>query len=46
MEIRPQCGFASVESNLLTEEEQWAKVKLVVDTAKRVWKDAKVFIDS
>ncbi|HLF71612.1 MAG TPA: methionine synthase [Dehalococcoidia bacterium] len=39
--LEPQCGFASVEAgNLLTEDEQWAKLKLVVDTAKRVWKDA------
>jgi 5-methyltetrahydropteroyltriglutamate--homocysteine methyltransferase len=39
--ISPQCGFAStMEGNLLTEEEQWAKLKLVVDTAKRVWGSA------
>ncbi len=30
----------SMEGNLLTEDEQWAKLKLVVDTAKKVWKDA------
>jgi 5-methyltetrahydropteroyltriglutamate--homocysteine methyltransferase len=36
--ISPQCGFAStMEGNLLTEEQQWQKLKLVVDTAKRVW---------
>jgi len=36
--ISPQCGFASTaEGNLLTEDEQWAKLKLVVDVAKRVW---------
>ncbi len=39
--LEPQCGFASVmEGNLLTEEEQWAKLKLVVDAAKKVWQDA------
>jgi 5-methyltetrahydropteroyltriglutamate--homocysteine methyltransferase len=39
--IEPQCGFASVEDgNLLTEDEQWAKLQLVVETAKKVWKDA------
>ncbi|WP_207694923.1 hypothetical protein DOK67_0002785 [Enterococcus sp. DIV0212c] len=39
--LSPQCGFASTEEgNHLTEEEQWAKVRLVVDTAKSVWKDA------
>ena len=36
--LSPQCGFASTaEGNLLTEEQQWAKLKLVVDTARRVW---------
>ena len=39
--LEPQCGFASVmEGNLLTEDQQWAKLKLVVDVAKRVWQDA------
>jgi len=36
--LSPQCGFAStMEGNLLTEEEQWSKLKLVVDTAVKVW---------
>jgi 5-methyltetrahydropteroyltriglutamate--homocysteine methyltransferase len=36
--LSPQCGFASTaEGNLLTEDHQWAKLKLVVDTARRVW---------
>jgi 5-methyltetrahydropteroyltriglutamate--homocysteine methyltransferase len=36
--ISPQCGFAStMEGNLLTEDEQWQKLKLVVDTAQDVW---------
>jgi 5-methyltetrahydropteroyltriglutamate--homocysteine methyltransferase len=36
--ISPQCGFAStMEGNLLTENEQWSKLRLVVETAKRVW---------
>jgi len=36
--LSPQCGFAStMEGNLLTEEEQWAKMRLVVETAHRVW---------
>ena len=36
--LSPQCGFASTaEGNLLTEDEQWAKLKLVVETAKTVW---------
>lgn len=37
--LSPQCGFASTaEGNLLTEEQQWAKLKLVVETAREVWK--------
>ena len=36
--LSPQCGFAStMEGNLLTEEEQWAKMRLVAETAYRVW---------
>jgi hypothetical protein len=36
--ISPQCGFAStMEGNLLTEDQQWAKLRLVVDTAREVW---------
>ncbi|HEX2929870.1 MAG TPA: methionine synthase [Candidatus Binatia bacterium] len=36
--ISPQCGFAStMEGNLLTEEQQWQKLKLVVDTARKIW---------
>ena len=36
--ISPQCGFASTaEGNLLSDEDQWKKLKLVVETAKAVW---------
>ena len=36
--LSPQCGFAStVEGNALTEDEQWAKLRHVVDTAARIW---------
>jgi 5-methyltetrahydropteroyltriglutamate--homocysteine methyltransferase len=36
--LSPQCGFASTaEGNMLTEDQQWAKMKLVMDTARRVW---------
>jgi 5-methyltetrahydropteroyltriglutamate--homocysteine methyltransferase len=36
--LSPQCGFAStMEGNLLTEQDQWAKLQLVVETARRVW---------
>ena len=36
--LSPQCGFAStMEGNLLSEDEQWAKLRLVAETAHRVW---------
>jgi 5-methyltetrahydropteroyltriglutamate--homocysteine methyltransferase len=36
--LSPQCGFASTEEgNVLTEEEQWAKLRLVVEIAREVW---------
>lgn len=39
--LSPQCGFASCEiGNKLTEEEQWAKLRLVKEVAEEVWGDA------
>jgi len=36
--LSPQCGFASTnEGNRLTEDEQWRKLQLVVETARTVW---------
>jgi 5-methyltetrahydropteroyltriglutamate--homocysteine methyltransferase len=36
--ISPQCGFASVvEGNLITPEDQLAKLTLVVETAQNIW---------
>jgi methionine synthase II (cobalamin-independent) len=36
--LSPQCGFASVAAgNLLSMGEQWKKLELVVDTARKVW---------
>jgi 5-methyltetrahydropteroyltriglutamate--homocysteine methyltransferase len=36
--VSPQCGFAStMEGNLLSEDEQWAKLRRVVQVANRVW---------
>jgi len=36
--LSPQCGFASTEEgNVLAEEEQWAKLKMVVDISREVW---------
>lgn len=37
--LSPQCGFASTEEgNLLTEDEQWAKLSHVVEIASDIWK--------
>jgi 5-methyltetrahydropteroyltriglutamate--homocysteine methyltransferase len=37
--LSPQCGFASTEEgNVLAEEEQWAKLRMVVDLADEVWR--------
>jgi 5-methyltetrahydropteroyltriglutamate--homocysteine methyltransferase len=36
--LSPQCGFASTEEgNLLTEEQQWAKLRRIVEIAEEVW---------
>jgi len=36
--LSPQCGFASTEEgNILAEEEQWAKLRMIVELAKEVW---------
>jgi len=36
--LSPQCGFSStVEGNVLTREEQFAKLRLIVETATEVW---------
>ncbi|MDE3074507.1 MAG: 5-methyltetrahydropteroyltriglutamate--homocysteine S-methyltransferase [Chloroflexota bacterium] len=36
--LSPQCGFASVAAgNLISEDDQWRKLELVVETAQRVW---------
>lgn len=38
LSLSPQCGFASCEiGNKLTEEEQWAKLKLVKEIAEELW---------
>lgn len=37
--LSPQCGFASCAiGNKLTEEQQWAKLKLVKEIAEEVWR--------
>ncbi len=36
--LSPQCGFASTEEgNALAEDEQWAKLRMVVELADEVW---------
>ncbi|GAB3063384.1 5-methyltetrahydropteroyltriglutamate--homocysteine S-methyltransferase [Virgibacillus ainsalahensis] len=36
--LSPQCGFASTHhGNKLTEEQQWDKLKYIVDVAREVW---------
>jgi len=36
--LSPQCGFASTEEgNVLAEDEQWAKLKMIVELANDVW---------
>jgi 5-methyltetrahydropteroyltriglutamate--homocysteine methyltransferase len=36
--LSPQCGFASTEEgNLLADEEQWAKLRMIVELADEVW---------
>jgi 5-methyltetrahydropteroyltriglutamate--homocysteine methyltransferase len=36
--LSPQCGFASTEEgNVLSEDEQWAKLRMVVEIADEVW---------
>jgi 5-methyltetrahydropteroyltriglutamate--homocysteine methyltransferase len=36
--LSPQCGFASTEEgNTLAEEEQWAKLRMIVELAEDVW---------
>jgi 5-methyltetrahydropteroyltriglutamate--homocysteine methyltransferase len=36
--LSPQCGFASTEEgNVLAEDEQWAKLRMIVEIANEVW---------
>jgi 5-methyltetrahydropteroyltriglutamate--homocysteine methyltransferase len=39
--LSPQCGFSStVHGNVFTLEQQVAKLRLVVETAREVWADS------
>jgi 5-methyltetrahydropteroyltriglutamate--homocysteine methyltransferase len=36
--LSPQCGFASTEEgNILAEDEQWAKLRMIVEIADEIW---------
>jgi 5-methyltetrahydropteroyltriglutamate--homocysteine methyltransferase len=36
--LSPQCGFASdVQGNLLSEDDQWRKLDVMLETARQVW---------
>jgi 5-methyltetrahydropteroyltriglutamate--homocysteine methyltransferase len=36
--ISPQCGFASgIAGNVLGEDDQWRKLDVMLETARRVW---------
>ncbi len=36
--LSPQCGFASTEEgNILAEDEEWAKLRMIVEVADEVW---------
>ena len=36
--LSPQCGFASTEEgNVLAEDEQWAKLRMIVELSKEIW---------
>jgi 5-methyltetrahydropteroyltriglutamate--homocysteine methyltransferase len=36
--LSPQCGFASTEEgNILADDEQWAKLRMIVELGDEVW---------
>jgi 5-methyltetrahydropteroyltriglutamate--homocysteine methyltransferase len=38
LSLPPQCGFASTEEgNILAEDEQWAKLRMIVEPGREVW---------
>ena len=38
LSLSPQCGFSStVQGNEITQDDQFAKLRLVVETAREVW---------
>jgi methionine synthase II (cobalamin-independent) len=35
--LSPQCGFGGIDSKVLSEDEMWQKLDVIVETAKQVW---------
>jgi 5-methyltetrahydropteroyltriglutamate--homocysteine methyltransferase len=35
--LSPQCGFGGIDSKVLSEDEMWRKLDLIVETARQVW---------
>jgi 5-methyltetrahydropteroyltriglutamate--homocysteine methyltransferase len=36
--LSPQCGFGGIDSKVLSEDEMWKKLDMIVETANQVWK--------
>jgi len=36
--LGPQCGFGGIDSTVLSEDEMWLKLDIIVKTAATVWK--------
>jgi 5-methyltetrahydropteroyltriglutamate--homocysteine methyltransferase len=35
--LSPQCGFGGIDSKVLSEDEMWRKLEVIVETARQVW---------
>jgi len=35
--LSPQCGFGGIDSKVLSEDEMWRKLDMIVETAREVW---------
>jgi 5-methyltetrahydropteroyltriglutamate--homocysteine methyltransferase len=35
--LSPQCGFGGLDSKVLSEDEMWKKLDVIVEAAKQVW---------
>lgn len=36
--LSPQCGFGGIDSKVLSEDEMWKKLDVIVETARQVWR--------